>query len=67
MKMSNIFISQEFNSIDMRRYLHGGVNITGFQLLDPDNKRLQDFMEIWDSLDKYNYPGAGTGRFNVRN
>ena len=51
----------------MRRYLHGGVNITGFQLLDPDNKRFQDFMDIWDSLDKYNYPGAGTGRFNVSN
>ena len=60
-------ILQEFNSIDMRRYLHGGVNITGFQLLDPDNKRLQDFMDIWESLDKYNYPGAGIGRFNVRN
>lgn len=50
----------------MRRYLHGGVNITGFQLLDPENKRLKDFMKVWESLDKYNYPGAGSSRFTVK-
>ena len=29
----------------MGRYLHGGVNITGFQLLEPDSKQLKEFME----------------------
>lgn len=35
----------------MKRYLHGGVNITGFQLLDLESRQLQDFMQEWQEAD----------------
>ena len=49
----------------MGRYLHGGVNITGFQLLDPESKQLEEFMDVWARLDKHTYPGAGTHKLTV--
>lgn len=33
----------------MRRYLHGGVNITGFQLIDLDSKVLASFVKEWNN------------------
>ena len=44
----------------MGRYLHGGVNITGFQLLEPDSKQLKEFMEAFSRRDKLTYPGDDT-------
>ncbi|KAK3606415.1 hypothetical protein CHS0354_042068 [Potamilus streckersoni] len=49
----------DFINLDMQRYLHGGVNITGFQLLNFENPALRKFIRTWNMLDPYTYPGAG--------
>ncbi|KAL3878192.1 hypothetical protein ACJMK2_030560, partial [Sinanodonta woodiana] len=49
----------DFINLDMQRYIHGGVNITGFQLLNFENPLLRKFIRTWNTLDPYTYPGAG--------
>lgn len=44
--------------MDMSRYLHGGVNITGFQLIDLDSKPLKHFIKQWNNIDYSSLPGA---------
>ena len=39
---------QDFANLDMGRYLHGGVNMTGFQLIDLSSKHVQRFMRDWN-------------------
>ncbi|XP_052245576.1 glutamate receptor 2-like [Dreissena polymorpha] len=49
----------DFAHLDMRRYMHGGVNITGFQLIDLQSKHLEDFMKDWGGADLgRTYPGV---------
>ncbi|XP_052792191.1 glutamate receptor 2-like [Mya arenaria] len=36
-----------FANLDMGRYLHGGVNMTGFQLIDLSSKHVERFMRDW--------------------
>lgn len=56
--------------MDMKRYLHGGVNITGFQLLDLESKQLQNFMRDWQEADLApiyaNVPDALTVKLTLR-
>ena len=49
----------------MGRYLHGGVNITGFQLLDFDSPAVKKFKDIWEHLDLATYPGASDKKLTV--
>ncbi|KAL4229867.1 Glutamate receptor 2 [Mactra antiquata] len=39
----------DFAHLDMRRYLHGGVNITGFQLIDLQSPLLRKFIKDWNN------------------
>ncbi|KAH3717661.1 hypothetical protein DPMN_060456 [Dreissena polymorpha] len=50
----------------MRRYMHGGVNITGFQLIDLQSKHLEDFMKDWGGADLgRTYPGVVPDKLTV--
>ena len=64
-KKYSVDILQDFANVDMGRYLHGGVNITGFQLLDPKSKQLKEFMDSFSRLDRHTYPGAQTQKLTV--
>ena len=47
-------------------YHHGGVNLTGFQLVDFTNVSHNSFFERWEGLDPISWPGAGTSKISVR-
>ena len=49
----------------MERYQHGGVNITGFQLVNYTSKFVKKFLRIWRTLDKNIWPGAGNNSIHV--
>jgi hypothetical protein len=44
--------------MDMSRYIHGGVNITGFQLIDLESKVLTNFIKEWNNIDHSSLPDA---------
>ncbi|XP_045204260.2 glutamate receptor 3-like [Mercenaria mercenaria] len=48
----------DFANMDMRRYLHGGVNITGFQLIDLESKVLANFIKEWNNIDHSSLPDS---------
>ena len=50
----------------MERYQHGGVNITGFQLVNHTTKYVKNFLKVWRTLDRNIWPGGGTDSINVR-
>ena len=45
--------------------MHGGVNITGFQLVNYTSAHVKDFMEVWGSLDPNVWVGAGGNTIHV--
>ncbi|KAL5012642.1 hypothetical protein ScPMuIL_011193 [Solemya velum] len=45
-------------SVNLRRYLHGGVNVTGFQLVDVENSTVRDFVSKFRSANRRKYPGS---------
>lgn len=44
---------------DLERFSHGGVNITGFQLVDHELATVQSFLEEWSELPRSIWEGAG--------
>ncbi|XP_056013013.1 glutamate receptor 2-like [Ostrea edulis] len=44
---------------DLDRFSHGGVNITGFQLVDHQSDIVQNFLEEWRQLPRSIWEGAG--------
>lgn len=44
---------------DLERFSHGGVNITGFQLVDHESATVQSFLEEWSELPRSIWEGAG--------
>ncbi|NP_001191541.1 glutamate receptor subunit protein GluR5 precursor [Aplysia californica] len=47
-------------SLDVSRFLHGGVKVYGFQLVDVSRRQVQTFLEEWQELEPGIWPGAGT-------
>ncbi|XP_033743043.1 glutamate receptor 2-like [Pecten maximus] len=50
----------DFSKLDFQRFLHGGVNLTGFDLVSEDNDEIRKFNKHWMSAKKSEYAGAGT-------
>ena len=50
------------DELELDDFRHGGVNITGFSLLDTSSPRLQAFRREWSHLDPKYWHGAGRGR-----
>ncbi|KAL5009424.1 hypothetical protein ScPMuIL_013493, partial [Solemya velum] len=44
---------------NLRRYVHGGVNVTGFQLVDRQNSTVRYFASKFRSSSRRRYPGSG--------
>ena len=36
---------QDFKNLNLSRFIHGGVNVTGFQLIDTDTEFEEEFLK----------------------
>ncbi|NP_001427328.1 glutamate receptor 4 isoform 12 [Homo sapiens] len=49
-----------FKDISLERFIHGGANVTGFQLVDFNTPMVIKLMDRWKKLDQREYPGSET-------
>lgn len=49
---------QGFSNISLDKVFLGGANITGFQIINPENPIVQQFLQRWDRLDEREFPEA---------
>uniref|UniRef100_A0AAY4D7N3 Glutamate receptor n=1 Tax=Denticeps clupeoides TaxID=299321 RepID=A0AAY4D7N3_9TELE len=47
-----------FKDISLERFMHGGANVTGFQLVDFSKPMVIKLMQRWNKLDQREYPGS---------
>ncbi|XP_030634514.1 glutamate receptor 4a isoform X1 [Chanos chanos] len=47
-----------FKDISLERFMHGGANVTGFQLVDFSKPMVLKLMQRWNKLDQREYPGS---------
>ncbi|XP_051956551.1 glutamate receptor 4 isoform X1 [Xyrauchen texanus] len=55
-----IMANMGFKDINLERFMHGGANVTGFQLVDFSNPMVIKLMQRWNKLDQREYPGSDT-------
>lgn len=55
---SILSLSQGFKDISLERFMHGGANVTGFQLVDFSRPIVIKLMQRWNKLDQREYPGS---------
>uniref|UniRef100_A0A8C9WKI8 Glutamate receptor n=1 Tax=Scleropages formosus TaxID=113540 RepID=A0A8C9WKI8_SCLFO len=51
-------LEQGFKDISLERFMHGGANVTGFQLVNFSNPMVIKLMQRWNKLDQREYPGS---------
>lgn len=56
--LSPSLLWQGFKDINLERFMHGGANVTGFQLVDFSNPMVIKLMQRWNKLDQREYPGS---------
>ncbi|XP_053363168.1 glutamate receptor 4a isoform X3 [Clarias gariepinus] len=49
-----------FKDVSLERFMHGGANVTGFQLVDFSKPMVIKLMQRWNKLDQREYPGSET-------
>ncbi|XP_052010332.1 glutamate receptor 3-like isoform X3 [Xyrauchen texanus] len=47
-----------FTNISLDKVFLGGANISGFQIINPENPVVQQFLQRWDRLDEREFPEA---------
>ncbi|KAA0709062.1 Glutamate receptor 3 [Triplophysa tibetana] len=47
-----------FTNISLDKVFQGGANISGFQIINPENPVVQQFLQRWDRLDDREFPEA---------
>ncbi|XP_077334326.1 glutamate receptor 3 isoform X1 [Lithobates pipiens] len=47
-----------FTGISLERVMHGGANVTGFQIVNNENPLVQQFVQRWVRLDEREFPEA---------
>ncbi|XP_018414131.1 PREDICTED: glutamate receptor 3 isoform X1 [Nanorana parkeri] len=47
-----------FTGISLERVMHGGANVTGFQIVNNENPLVQQFLQRWVRLDEREFPEA---------
>lgn len=57
--------SQGFTDIVLERVMHGGANITGFQIVNNENPMVQQFLQRWVRLDEREFPEAKNSPLKV--
>ena len=56
---------QGMNDIDLSSFDYGGMNVTGFRIVDVTNQTVRNFLTGWQKLDAKMWPGAGDKRISV--
>lgn len=56
--MLSTSLFQGFKDISLERFMHGGANVTGFQLVDFSRPIVIKLMQRWNKLDQREYPGS---------
>lgn len=56
--MFSIRLLQDFSKLDFRRFLHGGVNLTGFDLVSEDNDEIKKFNKFRENALESEYAGV---------
>lgn len=49
---------QGFSNVSLDKVFAGGANISGFQIVNPENPIVQQFMQRWERLDEREFPEA---------
>ena len=57
--------SQGFSNVSLDKVFAGGANISGFQIINPENPIVQQFMQRWDRLDEREFPEASSTPLKV--
>uniref|UniRef100_A0A8B9RMC4 Glutamate receptor n=1 Tax=Astyanax mexicanus TaxID=7994 RepID=A0A8B9RMC4_ASTMX len=47
-----------FSNVSLDKVYFGGANISGFQIINPENPIVQQFLQRWDRLDEREFPEA---------
>uniref|UniRef100_A0AAY4DF51 Glutamate receptor n=1 Tax=Denticeps clupeoides TaxID=299321 RepID=A0AAY4DF51_9TELE len=47
-----------FTNVSLEKVFQGGANISGFQIINPENPIVQQFLQRWDRLDEREFPEA---------
>uniref|UniRef100_A0AAQ5XYZ1 Glutamate receptor n=1 Tax=Amphiprion ocellaris TaxID=80972 RepID=A0AAQ5XYZ1_AMPOC len=50
--------SPGFSNVSLDKVFAGGANISGFQIVNPENPIVQQFMQRWERLDEREFPEA---------
>ena len=53
------------NEMDLEDYKHGGINVTGFRLIDFASQHAKSFLTDWSAEDPESWPGAGRNKISV--
>ncbi|XP_027864531.1 glutamate receptor 3b isoform X5 [Xiphophorus couchianus] len=53
-----ILVNLGFSNVSMGKVIAGGANISGFQIVNPENPIVQQFKQRWDQLDEREFPEA---------
>uniref|UniRef100_A0A8C1TIF3 Glutamate receptor n=1 Tax=Cyprinus carpio TaxID=7962 RepID=A0A8C1TIF3_CYPCA len=56
--LEQVSITSGFKDISLERFMHGGANVTGFQLVDFSKPMVIKLMQRWNKLDQREYPGS---------
>uniref|UniRef100_A0A8V0YES9 Glutamate receptor n=1 Tax=Gallus gallus TaxID=9031 RepID=A0A8V0YES9_CHICK len=55
-----------FTDIVLERVMHGGANVTGFQIVNNENPMVQQFLQRWVRLDEREFPEAKNSPLKVQ-
>lgn len=57
--------TQGFSNVSLDKVFAGGANISGFQIVNPENPIVQQFMQRWERLDEREFPEARNAPLKV--
>lgn len=57
--------SQGFSNVSLDKVFAGGANISGFQIVNPENPIVQQFIQRWERLDEREFPEARNAPLKV--
>ncbi|XP_061164306.1 glutamate receptor 2-like [Saccostrea echinata] len=54
-----LFATMDFSKLNFEHFVHGGVNVTGFDLINPEEPKVKAFLRKWRTANQIIYPAAG--------
>ncbi|XP_067118229.1 glutamate receptor 1-like isoform X2 [Centruroides vittatus] len=60
--LTSLIVDENWNSEVLQ---HGAINVTGFQILQPNRPEMRHFLIQWKKLDPFKWPGSGNKFFDA--